>query len=741
MSQQRWGASSGGGGGTSSSSGSAAAHKSHSGVGHACSSCYRGKTVCDGARPCQRCTRLGKPHTCADRTTTAAAAAHPQPPPAKARHTSARAHQSNQQQPPPPPATVLPDADSLALAQPSSLGPHSHHHGKVGAAAPSVPSYSPVAPPPVPISPFSSAAYDSLSRSGLGLGMGLGVGVGLGPLYPPQPPVGGVTTPQIWEWDLSSTGAGLQQENGNGGTDLVPTNDVADPLAWTRTPAGADIAINELVMSPPLQTRTPLQSDAMTSHTAAMQTAANGRDEYTTNAASMADSSQRRASTSYPSSGVASASGETRLAPFAPSAASATSATAGLASASATTTAPVAQPTSVLPRVLRLSGPSAESTDLRVMGDLMYQNHVHLGSFELFQKQLERHESEPRRVQFYFSQLSEILSPPLWSKVVNALRIPVPLSMRAPFSKEDVDTINGTNEANSSVPMRPALPFQYVDYFWTPCPILPLSNSITSGIGGPIAIMRMQRLGPFLERDDVFIKRRQLCDKQSIFSQLKRELRRSSSRARRRRRHRKRARSPTHHADDASKHHKSDHGDFTRSAHTTPSESSSLASPNLIATSSASGSVPSPNGNGETGEERESRRRRHHSGSEGESDSDDSDAESEERARQYIRGLTIKHKGSCPYFASPDTGSSGVPGTTGGPAGSGSSGSAPSDGSSSSSPLSQPPGCSCPIVQPVAMSVQVNAEWERLFGVTQSELRDIIIKEGARALQRYGPHG
>ena len=460
--------------------------------------------------------------------------------------------------------------------------------------------------------------------------------------------------------------------------------------------------------------------------------------------------------------------------------------------------------------------------DTNDLGRAIIEKHSELNSVSTFRRQLDRREVGARRLKYYFSTLSELLTAEQFTQFTSELHVQIPLSCRSPYSlveaaaalaaqqkkkeaEEEMLKRNGAqphmpillnengNGNNSAAPVSPnnptnlsvcpSLQIFYIDYSWRSSPTTCLSDTESTGLAGPIAVMRLERLSPFLEDPHVFYQRKLAARKsgppthtlspQSTSTSIL-DSKRRSRRDRKRHRRRRVGKSDT----------------ISVQSSLSPSTGpSNVTSPNLASLTGTATNLDARasthrRSSSKCSHRRQRRKKLHNDGSgltiapdstsntensntpNNASVNDDTltaadktepDIDSDQSIAESVSDYSSDYASSDPGEVDTSTIETHVEGCSG--------------------PLSFPPlskyhvpscvhfdhllvsqeavangnldlpapgmpipaaatPCSCPPLQQVSMCLQVNAEWERLFGVTQSELRVFAMKEGHKALNK-----
>jgi hypothetical protein len=474
----------------------------------------------------------------------------------------------------------------------------------------------------------------------------------------------------------------------------------------------------------------------------------------------------------------------------------------------------------------------------------MMRNHALLQTLPQMRRQLERREVGARRMQFYFAQLSEAVTAEDFARVLEALPVVIPLSTKAQYSLEEAaaarisvgakkaaaaaaatnnvanandavaaPSTSGATALSSSAPVA----FSYVDFTYRASPLRCMSDEVSVGLAGPVAVLRMERLSPFLEEAALFVQRKRDAA-MPAFKRRKEDRRKKQAIAAASAAalaqagigaaathmassagataaanahavaaaaamgsvHRRHKRKRSHHrkhqlhtrASESSLvaaaaaaaaqgeqggHHQRSHRHVRpKSEHPPPATAAAAASP------SAHSDHTSKTGSDRSGSIDGSNSGDSDSSSSSSSDDDESDAEDDPLLSFTSGPLSFPppsqyHLASCAAYeldgdapqplqqaaaaaaaaagggllAASSPGGIGVP-SSGASATSSSISAAMVGGNGAGSGC-----CACPPMQAVSLSVQVNAEFERLFGFPQADVRALFMKEGTRALQRY----
>lgn len=418
--------------------------------------------------------------------------------------------------------------------------------------------------------------------------------------------------------------------------------------------------------------------------------------------------------------------------------------------------------------------------DIAELGNSIVQNHAELNSLRTFRRQLDRREVGARRLKYYFSTLSELLTAEQFTHFTSELQVQIPLSCRSPYSlleaaaaasahrkkkellsacEDDSAKKEASPEALSvTTPNSPTLPplsFFYVDFTWRWSPTVCLSDTESAGLASPIALMRLERLSPFLEEAHVFKARKQASAKQ--FGLASKQPASSS----RRKRSRSRTRRKAHRLDAASQLVQQNLSPSNTTASAPSNDSPAIESRDLH--DSISRRLDRRSSRSARHHRHHHRRRRKPNPADSHTNSNNTDVEIEQKKDaisehssfesddsivtsdfscgseedeqdtndHIVEGssgplsyppLSKYHEPSCvyfdPLFVSAESSGRDLPAPGG------------------AVPASATP-CACPPMQPIAMCLHVNAEWERLFGVTQSELRTLAMREGHRAMNKF----
>jgi hypothetical protein len=503
------------------------------------------------------------------------------------------------------------------------------------------------------------------------------------------------------------------------------------------------------------------------------------------------------------------------------------------------------------------AGAAGGGGSLHDLGSVVAAKHASLDSIRTFRRQLERREVGARRLKYYFSQMSEVLSAEDFQRFTSELRIQIPLSCRAPYSllqqlkpvEADGTVAVATPAAaagaaapssssasaagagaggagssptsasgGSAPPGTPVASEQLVvDFCWLSTPTVCMTDEASTHLAAPLALLRLERLSPFLEEPQLFLQRKQRAAEERKVTALALEAhaRRASNNAggggggsgggaggageqaaasRKRKRH-----------------HQNGHAQPTSGATLAPSQTQTTApvassasvamsdrdaSPSATSTvegaghASASSAVPStsppyPRVSAATATETS-----HSDSEESDASSDTDDSSSQLLGRTaLVPGCTAPltfprptkfHLASCehrqrvghhfyddeglavqqrraPTEERPTGGQGGgaAGGSTGGAATPGVSAGNGNKGVSTTPRLGKQrsvdggshhmqvdsgsrdePECGCPPMQQVSMAIHINAEMERLIGLTQAELRALAVKEGAKAMDK-----
>jgi hypothetical protein len=463
----------------------------------------------------------------------------------------------------------------------------------------------------------------------------------------------------------------------------------------------------------------------------------------------------------------------------------------------------------------------------------MMRNHALLQTLPQMRRQLERREVGARRMQFYFAQLSEAVTAEDFARVLEALPVVIPLSTKAQYSLEEAaaarisvgakkaaaaaaaaaNNVVNANDAmaapstSGATALSPSTPvaFSYVDFTYRASPLRCMSDEVSVGMAGPVAVLRMERLSPFLEEAALFVQRKRDVA-MPAFKRRKEDKRRKHAIAaasaaalaqagisaaathmassagataaanahavaaaaalgsghRRHKRKRSHHRKHQLHAaaavaqgEQGGHHHRPHRHVRLKSEHPAPA-AAAAASP------SAHSDHTSRTGSDRSGSIDGGHSSDSGSSSSSSSEDDESDAEDDPLLSCTSGPLSFPppsqyHLASCAAYEldgdapQPLQQAAAAAAAAGGgllaaisPGGIGvpSSGASATSSSISAAMAGGNGGgsggcCSCPPMQAVSLSVQVNAEFERLFGCTQADIRSLFMKEGTRALQRY----
>ena len=633
------------------------------GVGSSCGRCYRGKTSCDGQRPCDRCTRMGKQDQCADRNTT---------------NVKSQANNNTQGK-----------TQAHAQQQQMQQMPMQQQHLQ----------------PPYPMSAPYHPGW-SMNGGNVGVGVG-GVGAPLGPsLDSSVDPI--LQSPQMSAPALIPSSASVAASESHFPAALTP-----NPTRWLQMqdPQAAQYDPTQQWQQQPMS-RIPLARDS-SGNGAGVGGGVGGGPGWSSGLSVSDDPDRVGISQLLPQNFFSAAYSQTfanvptpRLNDMSPQQQQQQSSVWNTANQAAAAAAG-AGGSSVMQdeRV----GPPADplhAEPVQALGAAVAAAHSHMGSVRLFRRQLERREVEARKLKYYFSIMSEVLSAEDFQHFTRELQISIPLSCRAPYS---------LLESSVGLTSRDLL---FVDYTWAHAPTAAMSDEFSTHLASPLALLRLERLSPFLEEPSQFVarKRRAAEARRGAGATL---LAAPEAAAEQPRKRKKRSQSgrvaPTVGGQ------RTESGDAPALATTISPAAGAGAtvSPGAFAPSAGSDSLsPSSTPAGAAAGAAAS-------GATSDSDTDAPDEEGAVHVPGCSGPLTFPkpskyHRADCKYKHNSEHNLS-----------SDLTGAASADSSSS-----EATSCNCPPMQPVSMGLHINAEMERLIGFTQEELRAFAIKEGSRVFNK-----
>jgi len=482
------------------------------------------------------------------------------------------------------------------------------------------------------------------------------------------------------------------------------------------------------------------------------------------------------------------------------------------------------------------------SADLPLLGRVMMRNHALLQSLPQMRRQLERRDVGARRIQFYFAQLSEAVTAEDFAEVLDILPVGIPLSTKAQYTLEEATKARHTVEERKAAkaaaantasdssggrtgsflgPSSAAIPFSYVHFAYVSSPSRCMSDEQAAGLSGPMAVLRLERLSPFLEEPALFVQRKRGVSVQALKRRREEARRRatvaaasvqalaqagisiahthvpSSASSSKRKRKRSTRRGSAHGHSSTNIHALGGGGGGGGGGGAGGSGGTGNGAGGAGAGGAGGTGEPQSRSSGERRGSKRKRRVRQRKaeqpqqqqpssggvnaggggggsadsgfasdsggsdsgssasseyGSSAEESSSSSGDESDTMLHLTSGPLSFPgpaqfHLASCASYeldgdapayshgAVPPSSASSV--STPGGVGSGEPQGANHAGSSNGSGGALVPSCSCPPMQAVSMGVHVNAEFERLFGYTQVDVRRLFVREGTRALHKF----